>query len=913
MRAHFVGRHRELDELTGCLRAAMAGSGQVVLVSGEPGIGKTRLAHELAALAEADGVHVCWGRAVQDDGSPPYWPFRQVIRSLARRYAPGALADELALVVPEFGDGPATSPGERFRVFDAVTEYLTGVGKLLIVLDDLQWADPPTMRLLVHLAMAAHSMPVTILVTYRDTDVDAALSATLVALAREDSVTRIRLTGLSETEVADHLAGLTGAAVDTATAAVVSHRTGGNPFFVAELSRIIDQRAAHLPDAVLDAVRVRMDGLSPDCREMLVAASVLGTQVDPAVVAAVLGSPLADVLAGVDEAVRSGVLSASDGWRFTHDLVREAARLLIPTVRRLALHARAAAVIEDRPDASQRVAEIAHHWLEALPTGDPAKATEWARRAGDIAMAQLAWETAGDLYTRALNAGPLGDAERATLLTRQGVAQLRQMDIISGEATLRRAATAARASGDATAIAEVALALGTVSSSDWATMGKSLCDEALAGLPGGPLRARLLAQQASELAFLGSPGLEAISAEALAIAEQTGDPRALRAALRARQLAMAGPEGVLERLALSERMLAIGETDNDPEAVAWGRLWRFDAFCQLGRLDDAERELPMIHAAVLRMRTKIARWHHLRAEIVIEHARGRFDKARELAWSAIDLVEDTGGPVVMAISVATAALVTGMTGHEGPILDRYPGHLGHGGERLAAMTGAWHVYCGRREDARRFYRPEDIDEPIGRVQWPQVMGGLVVLAAEFGDKKTSAELYRRLLPFEDLMMCGGAGVVTISGSVAGFLGVAAAACDRLDDAVRHLRRAIENNERAGTPPYVAKATLDLARVLARRGRPGDADESAALAVSARSTARKLGMRQLASEAESLTGPSELSPRETEIARLVAQGLTNKQIAAAVHISVRTVETHVQKVLGKLGLSSRAEIHGRIGR
>nr|WP_264085076.1 LuxR family transcriptional regulator [Kibdelosporangium phytohabitans] len=263
------------------------------------------------------------GRAVQDDGSPPYWPFRQIIRGLGRRSAPAALADELALVVPEFGGGPATAPGERFRVFEAVTEYLTGAGKLLMVLDDLQWADQATLRLLVHLAMAARTMPVMILVTYRDTEVGEPLSDTLAALAREDSVTRVQLTGLSETDVVAHLTGLTGAAVDAETAAIVSRRTGGNPFFVAELSRILGQE--RMPDAVLGAVRVRLDGLSHGCREMLVAASVLGTQVDPAIVASVLGWPLDDALSALDEAVRSGVLSDPDGWRFTHNGIAAAA------------------------------------------------------------------------------------------------------------------------------------------------------------------------------------------------------------------------------------------------------------------------------------------------------------------------------------------------------------------------------------------------------------------------------------------------------------------------------------------------------------------------------------------------------------------------------------------------------------
>ncbi|MCE7012126.1 AAA family ATPase [Kibdelosporangium philippinense] len=907
MTGQFVGRRGELDELTGRLRA---GTGHVALVAGEPGIGKTRLANELAAHAEANGVFTCWGRAVQEDGSPPYWAFRQVLRQLARLHPPGELAGELSLVVPEFGDGPAMTPAERFRVFEAVTEYVTGIGKVLIVLDDLQWADPPTLQLLVHLARAIGSAPVMILVTYRDTEGPPALSTALATLTRENTVSRIRLTGLSEVDVALQLADVTGTDLDASVTAAISRRTGGNPFFVAELGRILDQD--RLPDAVLDAVRVRLDGLSPDCRDMLTAAAVLGREVDPAIVAEVLDQPLNDTLTTVDEAVQAGVLSDVDGWRFTHDLVREAARLLIPTARRLALHERAATVLEQRPDATQRVAEIAHHWLEALPASDPTKAAEWARRAADIAMAQLAWENAASLYARALCAAPdIGPADRAKLLTSQGLAQLRQMDIVGGEETLRQAAVSARESRDVTTIAEVALAMETVSSSDWVTLGKSLCDEALSGLDDGPLRARLLAQRAAELAFYGAPGLAELSAEALEIADRTQDPRALRAALRARQLAMAGPEGVHERLALGDRMLAIGLTDHDADAMMWGRLWRFDAFCQLGRLADAERELLPIKEAVAQVRTKIARWHYVRGEVAVAHARGRFAEARELALTAIDLVKETGGPVVLAVSVSTVATVASMTGDEGDIVERYPDYFCSPPEIVSAMVGAWHAQCGRLDLARRCYQPAQVNGPIGGMRWLSVLGSLALLAAEFDDKQTAAAAYRRLLPYEDLILCGGAGVVTMHGAVAGALGIAAAVCDRLDDAVRHLRHAIEINERAGMTPYVATARLDLARVLARRDRHGDAAESVALTMSARAIAEQLGMRRLVASAESFSGPKLLSPREGEIARLVAQGLTNKQIAAALHISVRTVETHVQNILGKLGVSNRGEIQSRL--
>jgi len=902
----FVGRHGELLTVRDRLGAAAGGAGQVVLISGEPGIGKTSLATEVAATS---GTTVCWGRAVQDDGSPPYWPFRQVVRTLARTHAPGALAGDLALVAPEVGPTrPITSPEERFRVFEAVTEYLTGAAAengLLVVLDDVQWADPPTLQLLVHVARAVRDSRLVIVATYRDTESRDAMSATLAALAREDAVTRVRLVGLTEAEVAAQLTGLTGGPVAEDVAAVVSRRTQGNPFFVAELGRLLD--ADTLPEAVRDAARARLGTLSPLCQDVLAAGSVLGNDLDPTVLAVVLDRPVQDVLTALDEATAAGVVQDN---RFAHDLVRDAARLDVPTTRRLAVHRRIAEYLETRPDARSRAVEIAHHWHASLPAGDHAKAAAWAERAADTAMAQLAWENAADLYARALDATP-DPLSRARLLCGQGTAQLRQFDFVAGLVTLKQAAELARDSGDADAIAEVALAMEGVNEDEWITTGKALCDEALAVLPKGdnPLRARLLAQRAADAAFVAAPGAADDSAEALAIADRSGDPRALRSALRARQLARSGPDGVTERLALGDRMLAVGLADDDAEAVLWGRLWRFDALCQLARIDEAEAELLPVGRAADRMRTPVAKWHHVRSQLVVEQARGNFAKAREHALTSLDLVRNTGGPVVYAVSVSMLATAAAATGDDAEILAEYEPYLAHPPEMVAVMVGGWHAECGRLDIARRCYLPNQLREPIGGMRYLNTVMAFAHLAELFDDRDTLARAYEMLLPHGDLVVCGGAGVVTVHGAAHGPLGVAATALGRLDDAVRHLRRAIEINERAGMRPFVAHNHLDLAKALGRRKRPGDEAEADALATSAAALADQLGMKRLVRQARELTRdtPGPLSRRELEIARLVAQGLTNKQIAASTHISVRTVETHVQHILAKLGLATRTQI------
>ncbi|MGH3878774.1 MAG: AAA family ATPase, partial [Actinophytocola sp.] len=277
------------------MRTGLDGAGQVLLVAGEPGAGKTRLAEEIAGEAVRLGMRACWGRVTDDEGSPPYWPFRQLVRALHR--AGPEPAGDLALVAPELGGAPelseveTTAPEQRFRVFEAVTGFLraaAGEDGLLLVLDDLQWADPASLRLLIHLARGTADARLVLLATYRDTETVGRepLRQALAALAGQPSVTRLRLVGLTEPEVGVLLTGLAGRPVAAATAAAVSRRTGGNPFFITELAGVLSgesggdsggdsggESGVDLPDGVRDAVRGRLRLLSAQTRRIVTAAA----------------------------------------------------------------------------------------------------------------------------------------------------------------------------------------------------------------------------------------------------------------------------------------------------------------------------------------------------------------------------------------------------------------------------------------------------------------------------------------------------------------------------------------------------------------------------------------------------------------------------------------------------------------
>jgi DNA-binding CsgD family transcriptional regulator/tetratricopeptide (TPR) repeat protein len=913
----FVGRAAELALLAERVSAARRGEAGVVLIGGEPGIGKTRLATEAAARAAATGMPCLRSRAVPDEGSPPYWLFRPLLRELTKTSLPNEFQRaHLIVIVPEPQPRPPRLDGseQRFAVFESVREYLTDAAAetgLLVLFDDVQWADPPSLRLLRHLADGVAGSRLLLLITYRDTETGGRdeLTAFLAALARQDAVTRISLTGLTQDEVGLQLAAVTGGAVTPEVAAAIGRRSRGNPFFVGELAQMIGAGPGVLPDAVRDTVLVRLHGLSVACRDVLGVAAVLGAAVDPAAVAAVTGREPAAVLAALDEAAAAGIVAAGS---FGHDLIREVARLSRPTADRLAVHARMADYLREQPDVAPAL--VAYHLLESLPVGPADLAVTWARRAAEAAMSQLAWEDAVALYGRALQVRPGPESEeRCRLLIGLARARLRGFDLSGGSATLRSAAEAARAAGDAALTGEVALVMEGYTDPGWVALGKQLCDEALAGLPAAdsPLRARLLAQRAAEATYHWEPEAGPLSEQALAMAERLGDPRALRAALRARQVARGGPDGARERVSLGSRMLALGLADGDDEAIMWGRLWRVDAFAQLGRVSDASAELASLSPTVLRLRSPGPTWHLRRSELALAYGRGEFERARELAAECLRLAEH-GHENMLSLTSSVVVLLNAVTGVDEwlpPSLADFSWSPPFG----MAMRALWHLRLGRPEEARLFYQRDEVFAAAPGIRYLITYAMLGELAGALGDVEAASAVYQALLPYADLFVCGGAGLTMLDGSVQRYLGLAALAVGRADDAVRHLRLAVTVNEREGLLACAAFATLDLARALAHRKRSGDVAEAEALAASAAAVASRLGMTPLLRAARSLSltldssaaGP--LTRREGEIAALIARGLTNRQIAATLHISERTAENHVQHILTKLGLHTRTQI------
>jgi DNA-binding SARP family transcriptional activator len=424
-----VGRADQVAVLARALAATVAGRGRLVLLAGEPGVGKTRLAEELAR--RADGAAVAWGRCGEEPGAPPFWPWTQVLRGLLvdlagerqRALLAGHVA-ELGPLLPDLAGEPAAAPPVvdvevvRFRVCRAVVAVLRRLAAdrpLLVVLDDLHWADAGSLRLLPVLAAELESARILVVVTHRDRGVagDAVPADTLAALARLSTVDRIALRGLGAGDVRELMAARLGTEPDERLVHVVHDRSAGNPFFVLELVRLLGserrlaaaQRAAtsEVPVGVRDVLRRRLAGLPEQTQAILLVAAVVGREFDLDVVRDVSGLDDETALDAVEAALLSGLVDedATVGrFRFTHALVREAIYEEVSRVRRARLHARVAEALDGRPGWADRAGV---HWWLAAPVVGAGSAVPHLVTAADHALAGLAHEEAEQHLGHALD------------------------------------------------------------------------------------------------------------------------------------------------------------------------------------------------------------------------------------------------------------------------------------------------------------------------------------------------------------------------------------------------------------------------------------------------------------------------------------------------------------------------------
>jgi predicted ATPase len=470
----FVGREGELAQAEAALGAACAGRGQLLLLAGQPGIGKTRLAQEVEALARARGVRSRWGRCHEGESERAYWPWEQILRAelaewdgdAAHAAVGEAAAVEIAELVPELRQrlpelprpGPDAARA-RARLFDGVVTLLgdgAAQAPLLLVLDDLHCADEPSLRLLAFLARDLAALRVLLLATYRDAGAHAAppLVRAFAELARTHPERRtLVLSGLDAASAERLIRRQLGSDAPAPLVRACHARSEGNPLFLRELLHWLDGRgarempaASEVPEGIRHVLRQRMAGLPEACRAALEAAAVLGREFPAALLAALCELEQAALLARLEPAEAARLVEAVPAhpgrFRFTHGLIAETLYETLGAAQRARLHARAGAALEARyrprplvptreplPIRGAHFAELAHHFAAALPAGDAAKALDYCERAGEHALSLLAFEEAERHFERALSvldaATPADEAARARLLASRGRASAR--------------------------------------------------------------------------------------------------------------------------------------------------------------------------------------------------------------------------------------------------------------------------------------------------------------------------------------------------------------------------------------------------------------------------------------------------------------------------------------------------------
>jgi DNA-binding SARP family transcriptional activator/tetratricopeptide (TPR) repeat protein len=884
----FVGRSEALAAIEAAWARALERTEQIVFVGGEPGVGKTRLVARVAAGVHAAGATVLYGRC-DEEVLMPYQPVVEALRHAVRHAPPLSLppdlARELARLVPEVeGEGgPAADAREpllgerdtqRYRLFEAVATalgQLAGDRGLLLVLDDLHWADRTTLLLLRFLARIDGSSPVLLLATYREDEVgpEHPLADLLADVRRDRRAGRVSLTGLDAEETAELVAARLSAGTSEGFVRRLQAQTSGNPFFIEETLRDLDApegrleedelERAGVPEGVGDVIMRRLGGVGSEVQEVLAVAAVVGREFDLDVVAAALERSDEDVLSAVERAMQARLVVEApaqvDRFTFCHALVRETLYDRQAASRRLRRHLRVGEALE-RPGRPRRpaAAELARHFVAARALSGTDRALGHVLDAAREATATLAYEEAAAHLRRALDlqaelGTPDAAAQRCETLLSLGRVLWRAGDPAARD-TFGEAAALAREEGLPEPLARAVLGMTgrfyEAGIADPVTIG--LLEEALAALgdADSSLRARLLARLSDQLHVAADEERRAqLSAEAVAMARRLDDPDALTVALIARHAALLHVEHLDERLQIAAEQLELARSRGRAELVAFGLHWRIYDHLELGDGAAARSDEAELAAVAGDLRQPLYRYLDRCWQAVLAQLDGRLDDADALSADAFAMGRRAGAKT--AASTRLGALVT---------IRRDQGRLGELVDDVRAIVAqhpaitTWRGFlplllaesgrAGEARDALDALEADGFAELPRDLFWLTTVLVLGEAAASIGSDAQREALHDLLAPYAH--RCVPASLAASWGSAARVVGRLASALGRHDEAEERFGQALRANEELGAVAAVVRTRIDHAHALAARGE--DARAAGLLDV-ARAQARELGLAGLA--------------------------------------------------------------------
>jgi class 3 adenylate cyclase len=873
----FAGRVSELDLLTVAWKEAAAGERRSVLVSGEPGVGKTRLAGELARSVHEAGGAVLYGRCQEGLGAP-YEPFVEALTFFCEHTPPadlrsrlGRYPGELVRLLPDLGelvpglDPPLRSDPEteQYRLFEAVASWMAAAGEatgLVFVVDDLHWAPPATLRLLVHVLRAAGPARLLVLATFRDTEVTDSLNAVLADLRRTSGVERISLEGLSLDELTELLADLP--QTPRALVATLHEETKGNPFFVGEILRHgaesdLGADTLPVPESVREVIVSRVARLATATGELLGVASVVGRDLDLGPIAAVAGVDQDAALQALDEALAARLVEETrpGAYRFVHALVRSALYDTLSATRRARLHLRAADFFAEDP------ARLAHHLLASAPLGESTRTAEACLAAGDRALSALADAEAGEWYVQGLALAEEDPALRIELLIGLGEAQRRTGDAASRQ-TLLDAARLAAEVGDVPGLVRAVLAnsrgLTSVVTSVVGHVDAERLDLIQIALdlvaPGSAQRAELLALQAAELVFGGDHErvLQA-SEEAAAIAGGL-DNVTVRARVGLRRLLPAlVPDRVTTMAAETAEVVGLADASGDPQLRVLSRALWVGTLLAAGAL--AEAQLRATEAMAIADETgqpglrSDAHFYYAGAV----DALGDHEEGGRLTQAAFDLGQQAAMPDAVMWYGARMWLHWTFEGQPevaaevaAPAFAEYP--------RLVAWQGAWALdlaLSSRDEELAGFLAGLPSILPRVPVDNLWLTAHFCFAAAQgFGveNPEAAAAIYEVLLPYRALAASYG---IAYLGPVEVALAILARVLGDIEGALAHHEAAAATIEACGAARARALNGYQWARTLLARDAPGDRQRALEIAQETLAYCRAKGYATFVTKTEEL--------------------------------------------------------------
>jgi DNA-binding winged helix-turn-helix (wHTH) protein len=862
--ASLVGRGRVMAELEQSLRRAKHGEGKLCVITGEAGIGKTRCAEELARIAKVLSVQALIGCSVQVPGAPPLWPIDSALRQSKEPAAESVRRLIAGLGEHVEADSAEREAGARFRSLEAIARglhELAAVRPTLLIVDDAHWADAMTLQLLAFIAPQLAQSSLCIVVTLRDRERDngSPRDRSFAQLTR--FAQSIPLGTLDVAQVAELMTGIAGYAPDAELADAVHRASGGVPLFVQEVVRSLVREhgprleqlassAVRIPELARDLLTRRIEQLPESTRETLVCAAVIGEHVELALLAALCGLEPEVLLDRLAPAIAEGQLEpvAPHVYRFAHVLFHRVLLDGLPLNKRVALHGKLGQLLSARPDAGARKGEIARHLYSSLPAGDPSEVVRRAHEAADAARRVLAFDEAALYLSWALEAqvfaGSVEPRERAALLlslasaqrsagrtgdateTAARVIELAQQhdmhDLVVGATRLRRPTVALAFVPDDLARSALEVVLRNTPDASSEHIG------ALSQLACVPPYDRDLARS------------KALSARAVALAEQHGDREALFEALRARCFALSGPDDVDAAFSVCDRVLELDRQGPHSWQCMDARVARYATCLLAGRIAEADRTLDGVDEVLGGSQWGEASFFAQRMRAQRRFLDGHFDEAEQL-WKAIFKKAMQAGVSYAELLRRSQALSLELE-REGPkqVFETRrrtmsPSHdrpltMRIAMARVAAQAGAL--------DTVRAMLPA-LGDPSGYTRGAEYLNnlaGLSVCAAALEDQPRCEQLLELLGPYVHLNTPDAFGYYL--GSVAHFAALLTGALGRRAEAYAGFERALEHNTAMGYRAGVVHTRMAHA-ALAQRS--GDMQRAQALLDAAHAEAQALGM------------------------------------------------------------------------